>query len=647
MSIPPHLPLYCQTDDAKWDTLHATAQSFIQKLDLPKIHPLCKHFLQEENTYWMNHDTTILDIPLPDHAMGPEYFYEQSMGFFSRLYTLFCVVAPALLAMAELWLRLFSCVIAPAVGTFLFLKEMQTPEVPLRKNHDQNMTNKSNKTEYRRALILMILGLASSGVLSTDTMYVQAHGRLSGGVCLCILLFLSIKGSKRLVTFQRRIFYMSVVFILSVVLYLYSRSGRVGGDDWLFDHPGIDIATIQEGLYYSPNNTFMRRVAELWPQEDRIYDKRINASPLPTGDSMTGIPFLVNSAPSQEYHRLWVQSEVDQEAVAIDIAFPPNGIHSNSKPIYLVLHGLNGGSHEEYVREFVVRRVTEGHTCIVMIARGLMDTPVFGWNVFHGARITDVDATAKAIRKGLDKNQMLAGVGYSMGAIILSNYIARSGKQCHLDCAMAISGGLDMRENLNFLRSMRLWQPMLAQTLKEDFIMKKFDGRFRQRLTKEQHLSLMRASSVSEVDVHAIVTYNGFHSLLHYYTEMSAMGDTHAFQAKNSYLKEIIRNASIAEENDSYNVGRIGNVSIPFCVMHALDDPLTTWRTMGHDPQRLVETGSGNIMMFLTKSGGHVGWPLGVNPASSGWKFMNDAVSGFVNSVDQARMEMLEDKRSE
>jgi hypothetical protein len=50
-----------------------------------------------------------------------------------------------------------------------------------------------------------------------------------------------------------------------------------------------------------------------------------------------------------------------------------------------------------------------------------------------------------------------------MGAIVISNYVSRSGKRCQLDAAMAISGGLDMREMLRFKRSMRLWQPMLAQ----------------------------------------------------------------------------------------------------------------------------------------------------------------------------------------
>jgi predicted alpha/beta-fold hydrolase len=247
---------------------------------------------------------------------------------------------------------------------------------------------------------------------------------------------------------------------------------------------------------------------------------------------------------------------------------------------------------------------------------------IFRWNVFHGARILDVDTAAKVISKAKGPNQILAGVGYSMGAIVISNYVARSGEKCHLDAAMSISGGLDMREMLSFKRSMRLWQPMLAQTLRDDFIVTKFDNRFRYRLTKEEYITLMRASSVSEIDIYAIVSYNGFDDLEHYYTEMSAMGDTAAFQADNGSTSEF---------------GRIADVSIPFCVLHALDDPLTSWRTIGHDPEKLVNTGSGNIMLVLTSSGGHVGWPMGYLPQRNGWKFMNDAASNFVNSVHLAK----------
>ena len=80
-----------------------------------------------------------------------------------------------------------------------------------------------------------------------------------------------------------------------------------------------------------------------------------------------------------------------------------------------------------------------------------------------------------------------------MGAIILPNYLARYGKDVHLDSGMAVSGGLDLREMYNSYRSQRLWQPMLAQTLLEYFVLDKFEGRFRQRLTKEQFLALMRS----------------------------------------------------------------------------------------------------------------------------------------------------------
>ena len=70
-----------------------------------------------------------------------------------------------------------------------------------------------------------------------------------------------------------------------------------------------------------------------------------------------------------------------------------------------------------------------------------MDTPVFGANIFHGARVTDVNAAAKALKRSMGKGQTLAGAGYSMGAIVLANYVSRSGKRCFLDAAVVVSGG--------------------------------------------------------------------------------------------------------------------------------------------------------------------------------------------------------------
>ena len=99
---------------------------------------------------------------------------------------------------------------------------------------------------------------------------------------------------------------------------------------------------------------------------------------------------------------------------------------------------------------------------------------------------------------------------------------------------------------------------MVYLGLREDFIVSKFDGRFRQRLDPSEHLSLMRASSISEIDFYGIVAYNGFDDLIDYYTEMSAMGDTGRFQHSNGRI--------VGENTD---VGRIQNITVPLCVVHA------------------------------------------------------------------------------
>ena len=139
----------------------------------------------------------------------------------------------------------------------------------------------------------------------------------------------------------------------------------------------------------------------------------------------------------------------------------------------------------------------------------------------------------------------------------------------------------------------------------------------------------------------AIVNYNSFENLVHYYSEMSAMGDRYPefqlFGPTRSTSNPT--NESSSEKENSW--GRIESVSIPFVVLQALDDPLVGWRTIGTEkPQELVASGSGNLMLLLTKAGGHVGWPLGTNPKKYGWKWMNDVARDFVVAVDKAKREL-------
>lgn len=127
---------------------------------------------------------------------------------------------------------------------------------------------------------------------------------------------------------------------------------------------------------------------------------------------------------------------------------------------------------------------------------GLKDTPIRSWNFFHGARVSDAHDAAVAIRKALSPAQILVGVGYSMGAIVLNNYVASSGHVCALDGAFSISGALDCRYELNDWRSKILWQPMLADGLKKRFLLGKHGKKLQERMTKWEYIHLLRANSV-------------------------------------------------------------------------------------------------------------------------------------------------------
>jgi hypothetical protein len=116
-----------------------------------------------------------------------------------------------------------------------------------------------------------------------------------------------------------------------------------------------------------------------------------------------------------------------------------------------------------------------------------------------------------------------------MGAIVLSNYVASYGKECALDGAISLSGGLDMRFQENFERAKRygillfmlqyfesvfaltplfavllffffverLWQPMLAESLRSDFMLGKWGKRVHERLSKDEMLCMMRATHIT------------------------------------------------------------------------------------------------------------------------------------------------------
>jgi hypothetical protein len=409
------------------------------------------------------------------------------------------------LAMMELWLRFFAVFLCP-----LCLCYMIQWEIKLAITNNTKPCRANDTTISTTVIAIYLVGLASSAVLFTDTLYVYEYGRWFGFALFVLSSVMAIRCAtftaavlerssggvrgnedgfhnnkgvgKKLICLvaRRKIFLFRCVIALLIstttIVFLRSDGGHAMeatiqrfipllsstyyqpdnnlGTNSNTPHleqlvpkdPGIDLPTIKEGLYHSSSNPLITSIVSHWPESSRTYTVANGAtSYLVNGDQRTGIPFLVNKVEEEEYVRVWTQNKFDGEYLALDIAFPysdsvkegnmdDNGdgerqhhfVHDYTKPVYLVLHGLNGGSHEEYVKDLVKRRRSEGSTVLVLIARGMMDTKLVGWNAFHGARTGDIDAAARAIRRGLialaeahrlrpDQRQILAGVGYSMG----------------------------------------------------------------------------------------------------------------------------------------------------------------------------------------------------------------------------------------
>jgi predicted alpha/beta-fold hydrolase len=137
---------------------------------------------------------------------------------------------------------------------------------------------------------------------------------------------------------------------------------------------------------------------------------------------------------------------------------------------------------------------------------------------------------------------------------------------------------------------------------------------------------MLRATHISSIDKSTVVQYNGFRDLIDYYAQMSALGDVSAEEFDTNILPN----------------RRIHQLAVPLLVVHALDDPLITWRTVAANrgarhPANLTTTGKGNLMLLLTKAGGHVGWPIGWFPSRYSWYWMNNVASSFAQSVQSTK----------
>lgn len=107
-------------------------------------------------------------------------------------------------------------------------------------------------------------------------------------------------------------------------------------------------------------------------------------------------------------------------------------------PMLICLHGLSGGSHEIYLRHVVAPITAAGWACCVVNARGCANSKITTPFLFNARATWDVRQTIRYLHEKYPKRPLYA-IGFSLGANILTNYVAEEGDNCILKAAIACS----------------------------------------------------------------------------------------------------------------------------------------------------------------------------------------------------------------
>ncbi|KAJ7632595.1 Alpha/Beta hydrolase protein [Roridomyces roridus] len=277
----------------------------------------------------------------------------------------------------------------------------------------------------------------------------------------------------------------------------------------------------------------------------------------------------------------------DGGTLGLDFAPADSSNLSRETPIIVVLHGLTGGSYESYVRSVLapacksVREGGLGYRAVVVNFRGCAGVPVTSPQLYSAGYTGDIRQALVYISQ-LYPGAPLLGLGFSLGANIMTRYIAEEGEQCRLTSACALANPWDLAKNNDGLNNTyigKIYSRAMGQNL-VNLVRRNLDGlaKFPDHMIAE-HIS-------------AVLTLKN--------PLMEEFDDTMTRVAGGP-----APDFPFVSAQDYYKWGSshkiVSNIRIPYLAINAADDPIV---------QHVPMDGGGNpwVVMALTADGGHLGW---------------------------------------
>ncbi|KAH8107096.1 AB-hydrolase YheT [Cristinia sonorae] len=311
---------------------------------------------------------------------------------------------------------------------------------------------------------------------------------------------------------------------------------------------------------------------------------------LPIGDTQTIYSAIgdFSAVDPVVYDRKFVQT-VDGGILALDIT-PPLHSHPirNGELVIAVAHGLTGGSHEHYVRAALTRLCAPveagglGARAVVLNFRGCNGTPVITPRLYHAGSSDDYRTCVAYVSHTFPQSTIL-GLGFSLGANILSKYLGEEGIHCPLTGAAVLANPWNFRRGSDHIE---------FGTLANRYVYRFVMGGALQTLYKLHRKSFFDASHEYNVDLEGIrmALEHPKPSLKEFEALTSA--PMFGFKDADHYYTSI----------SSSRV--LDNVRVPLLGLNARDDPMVADVTL---PLSEVKQNPW-VVLAVTPGGGHMGW---------------------------------------
>lgn len=246
----------------------------------------------------------------------------------------------------------------------------------------------------------------------------------------------------------------------------------------------------------------------------------------------------------------------------------------DTKPMLVALHGLSGGSHELYLRHVLAPLVADGswEACVVN-SRGCSQTRISSGVLFNARATWDVRQAVKWLRKTFP-NRPLFGIGFSLGANILANYLGEEGDACQLKSAVLCASPWNLEvASVNLQRTwlgLNVYSKAMGTNMKKLF---------------EEHVEEVAKNPRIDVEAVRRITY------LHEF-DRALQCASWGYPTEGAYYR------------DAASIDSLLAIRIPFLSVQAEDDPVAAYDALPF--QEITQTPYG--VMLTTSWGGHLGW---------------------------------------